>query len=75
VTTFKIKSFADLEACYDEIVDGKLQGTARMLSRKGATDQEIEAELAHQREAMAASRARFMDEAKGFIQRGGESLQ
>ncbi|HZH10564.1 MAG TPA: hypothetical protein VEZ24_09345 [Microvirga sp.] len=75
MTTFKIKSFADLEACFDEIAEGKLQDTARLLSRKGATDEEIEAELAHQRAAMAASRAQFMEQAKGFIQRGGESLQ
>jgi len=68
---FKIKSFADLEACFDEFTEERLQETARILSRHGATDEEIEAELAIQRQQIAKAR----EEAKGFIQRRGEALQ
>lgn len=72
---FKIKSFADLEACFDEIAEEKLQDTARLLSRKGATDEEIEAALEWQRGEMAKTKAEILAHRKGFIQRGGESLQ
>jgi hypothetical protein len=75
MTTFKIRSFADLEACIDQVAEEKLQDTARLLSRHGATDQEIEAELAHHRAEIAEAKARAVRQAKGFVQRGGESLQ
>jgi multidrug resistance efflux pump len=75
MTTFKIKSFADLEACIDQVAEEKLQEAARLLSRHGATDEEIEAELAHQRAEIAEAKAQAIRQAKGFVQRGGESLQ
>ncbi|MXQ13233.1 hypothetical protein [Microvirga makkahensis] len=75
MTTLRIETVADLAAWFDEVAEGNLRDTARLLSRKGATDEEIKAELGHQRKSLAASRARFMAEAKGFIQRDGESLQ
>ena len=71
MTTFKIKSFADLEACFEEITQERLQDTARLLARHGATDEEIEAELAIQRQQIAKAR----EDARGFVRRRGESLQ
>ncbi|MBB3020661.1 phosphomevalonate kinase [Microvirga lupini] len=71
MTTFKIKSFADLEACFDEITEERLQDTARLLSSKGATDEEIRAEIAIQRQQFDRVKA----EATGTARRGGESLQ
>jgi hypothetical protein len=71
MTTYKIQSFADLEACFDEIVEERLQDTALLLARHGATDEEIAAEIAIQRQQLA----RVREDARGFVKRGGESLQ
>lgn len=71
MTAYKIKSFADLDACFDEIAEERLQDVARLLSRKGATDEEIEAEIAIHRQQFDKVKA----EARSTMERGGEGFQ
>ena len=75
MTTYKIRSLADLVACFDEVAEQKLQDTARLLSRHGATDEEIDAAIWEQRKAMAEARAQCLAHGKAIMLTGEAAVQ
>jgi len=72
MTGYKLKSFADLGAWSDELIEERLQDAARLLSRHGATDEQIAKQIDHLRAELNAVRAEYV---KGSNDRAGAPLQ
>jgi len=68
----------ELEAAlyhYDRLTDDNLRAVARLLFRQGATDEEVDRELAIQAEEISRGRVDFRNKLHAWLLRGGESLQ
>jgi hypothetical protein len=75
MTRYKLKCFADLSAWSDDPVEARLQDLARLLSREGASDEQIAEEVAYLRAQLNEVRAEWIRNSRGPSDRDGATLQ